>query len=71
MIHDEHLEPEQIEAFKKAGEIMAEHFHTFIVIAQVRVDDGGEVVRESYSGSASAAIGLLEQYKHRLVNGRE
>lgn len=66
MIHDEQLEPEQIEAFEKAGDILKDHFPTFVILAQTMVDDGGEVCRHSYTGSHSTALGMIEQYRHIL-----
>lgn len=66
MIHDEQLEPEQIQAFEKAVDILKDHFPTFVILAQTMIDDGGEICRHSYVGSHSIALGMLEQYRHIL-----
>ena len=67
MQHYEHLEPEQLDAFRQAGDVLKDHFPNYVIIAASTVDDGGEVILRSFNGSHSAALGMITQYKHELI----
>lgn len=68
MKYDEDLEPEQIEAFEKAKDILAEHFPAFVMLCETRVESGDTVCRYTCTGSHHTALGMIEQYKHILLN---
>lgn len=61
----------QLEARTKAIELLAEHFEHYVILVESDVESPSEPISQTawlgtYQG-ASAALGLMEKYKHDLL----
>ena len=70
------LTPAQNEARKRAIELLSEHFDSWVLLVETELDEPvpEEGLRTFWCGAYqgnSAAIGLMEKYKHQMLHDKD
>lgn len=67
------LSTAQTEARAKAIELLGEHFIAYVLITESEIESqepGGQTIwHGAYDGGSSAALGLMEKYRKRILDG--